>query len=110
MGKKRTRSLQFDKQSQQNMLLRDGGCIFCLMEGYRGNDFERNILDCMHFVNKSQGGLGILQNGAIGCRYHHHKLDNGNQGLREDMLDYFEEYLKELYPDWSKDKLYYKKG
>ena len=37
----------------------------------------------MHIVNKSQGGLGIEQNGVLGCRYHHGLLDNGNKGLRK---------------------------
>lgn len=73
-------------------------------------DLGYKILDCMHIVNKSQGGLGIEQNGVTGCRYHHSLLDNGNKGLRKEMLDHIESYMKQIYPDWKKDDLVYKKG
>ena len=45
-------------------------------------------------------GLGIEQNGAVGCRYHHHMLDNGNQGVRKEMLQMFRDYLEVFYPDF----------
>jgi hypothetical protein len=54
-------------------------------------------------------GLGIEENGVCGCRYHHSLLDNGNKGLRQEMLSIMEEYLKSKYPDWDKDDLVYKK-
>ena len=72
--------------------------------------FQYRILDCMHIVNKSQGGLGIEENGVTGCRYHHSLLDNGNKGFREAMLAYIESYMKSIYPEWDKEKLVYKKG
>lgn len=67
------------------------------------------IQDPMHIVNKSQGGLGIEQNGALGCRYHHGLLDYGNKGLRDEMVHILENYMRSLYPDWSREKLVYKK-
>ena len=60
-------------------------------------DFQYKQLDIMHIVNRSQGGLGIEQNGVTGCRYHHQLLDNGSKGLRPDMISYIEEYMKRLY-------------
>jgi len=72
-------------------------------------DWNYKILDAMHIVNKSQGGLGIEENGVIGCRYHHGLLDNGSKGLREEMLHIIEDYMKKLYPDWSREDLIYKK-
>ena len=66
-------------------------------------------MDIMHFVPKSQMGLGIEENGALGCRYHHSQLDNGKDGLRKEMLGRFEAYLRGIYPDWNKEKLVYKK-
>lgn len=57
---KRTKALQFDGKTKRRMLERDNGCIFCQM-GYHmppGEEFGLRILDPMHIVNKSQGGLG----------------------------------------------------
>ena len=109
---KYTRKLQFDTKTKKKIYERDHGtCIFCNM-GYQNDCTSPMLLeikDVMHFVPKSQMGLGIEQNGAIGCRYHHNMLDNGNKGKRQDMLNRFEAYLKAFYPDWEKEKLTYKK-
>lgn len=107
-----TRKLQFPKKTRERIYQRDNGqCIFCRMgfskEGAEWLDLE--VKDIMHFVPKSSLGLGVEQNGAIGCRYHHTLLDNGNKGMREEMLQKFEEYLRSKYPDWDKDKLVYRK-
>ncbi len=67
------------------------------------------IKDIMHYVNKSKGGLGIPENGAVGCRYHHGLLDNGNRGLREEMLHIFREHLEGHYPKWNPENLIFKK-
>ena len=91
---------------------RDGGqCIFCQMGFHMRckNNYMYSIYDTMHFVNKSQGGLGVEQNGAIGCRYHHNMLDNGSKGLREQMIDLFRIYLQNLYSDWDENELKYNK-
>lgn len=109
---KYTRKLQFDTRTRNRIRERDfGTCIFCQME-YQNTCTDAlalEIKDIMHFIPKSQLGLGIEQNGAVGCRYHHNMLDNGNQGVRKDMLARFESYLKRFYPDWNKEKLVYKK-
>lgn len=108
---KYTRKLQFDLKTQEKIIRRDGQCIFCKM-GYpvKGATWlDTNVMDIMHFVPKSQLGLGIEQNGALGCRFHHHLLDNGNRGARDEMLDKFESYLRSIYPDWDIEKLIYKK-
>lgn len=109
---KRTKALQFDDKTKRRMLERDNGCIFCQM-GYHmppGQEFGLHILDPMHIVNKSQGGLGIEQNGVTGCRYHHSLLDNGNQGLRHEMLDIIEHYMKQHYEGWTREVLKYHKA
>ena len=107
-----TRKLQFDTKTRQKIYIRDNGtCIFCRMgyhmEGASGMMIDIN--DIMHFIPKSQMGLGIEQNGALGCRYHHSLLDNGNKGLRQEMLGKFEAYLKSLYPGWDRKRLTYQK-
>lgn len=109
---KRTKALRFSEATALKIVERDEMCIFCKayyhMEST--NTFDYQIQDIMHIVNKSQGGLGIEQNGALGCRYHHSLLDNGNQGLRDEMIHILEEYMESLYPGWDREKLYYKKG
>lgn len=109
---KSTRALQFDAKTKKRIVDRDCGCIFCNIGFYMNatDDFQYKILDCMHIVNKSQGGLGVEQNGVTGCRYHHGLLDNGNKGLRGEMLEYIETYMKSMYPGWDREKLIYKKG
>ncbi len=107
-----TKKLQFDTRTRKRIYIRDHGeCIFCRtgyhMEGASGMMLD--IKDVMHFVPKSRMGLGIEQNGAIGCRYHHSLLDNGNKGLRQEMLEKFEEYLRSLYPGWAREDLVYRK-
>lgn len=108
-----TKLLQVSKETYKAVLYRDEGCLFCKLGYYMHPDFP-NVLDCMimdamHFIPKSKMGLGIPENLVIGCRYHHHLLDNGNKGLRNEMLSIVEKYLKEIYPTWDKNKLIYKK-
>ena len=106
----RTKALRFDRKTVEKIYKRDGGCIFCRI-GYEMPDSpQMYIFDVMHIVNRSQGGLGIEQNGVIGCRWHHNMMDNGNRGKRAEMLDYIRRYMKQIYPDWDEQKLYYKKG
>lgn len=109
---KHTKQLQFSSKTKKAIYQRDGDqCIFCRMhfhmEGTSNLAYE--LKDCMHYINKSQGGLGIEQNGVTGCRYHHSLLDNGNKGLRDQMLKIMQNYLEGIYPGWKKEDLYYNK-
>ena len=111
---KYTKLLQFSKETREKILERDNyGCLFCRLGyhivGKNLSNLEFNVFDIMHFINKSQMGLGIEENGVCGCRWHHHLLDNGNKGLRQEMLSIMEEYLKSPYENWDKDNLVYKK-
>lgn len=109
---RRTKATTFSNETKMKIVERDQGCIFC-KHGLYPNEkdiWDKNIMDIAHIINKSQGGLGIEQNGVQSCRYHHHLLDNGNQGLREMLLSFAKEYLKRKYPDWNDEDLIYKKG
>lgn len=107
-----TRKTEFSAKERRKIMERDGGnCIFCMM-GYPAagaNFLELDIKEVMHFIPRSQLGLGVEQNGAVGCKFHHTQLDNGNKGGRAEMMGIFETYLKGFYPDWDKGKLVYKK-
>ena len=104
---KYTRKLEFNAKTRNLIKARDGGCIFCQMgyhmEGALSLDLEVKII--MHYIPRSKLGLGIEQNGAVGCQWHHDMLDNGNKGHRAEMLDLFRGYLKERYPEWSEASL-----
>ena len=109
---KQARAREFSQKTRQSILFRDRGrCIFCEMDYHmeKADEYAKSLLSIMHYVPRARGGLGIEQNGAIGCEYHHHMMDNGHEGRREEMLERFREYLQEIYPDWDEKELYYHK-
>jgi predicted restriction endonuclease len=109
---KQSKAKNFAPGIIEDINLRDRGtCLFC-RRGYHmesTSEYGRSILDCMHYIPRSQGGMGIAQNGAIGCRSHHMMMDNGNKGRREEMLGIMREYLMQQYPQWDEKELVYNK-
>lgn len=109
---KSTKLLQFDFKTKQKVFSRDGDqCIFCRMNYHMEctSSLQYALKDCMHYINKSAGGMGIEENGVTGCRYHHSLLDNGSRGLRSEMLVIMRNYLMDCYPEWDENKLRYSK-
>lgn len=109
---KAAKAREFSQKARDEIYYRDAGeCIFCAreyeMEGITW--FEKHLLSVMHYVPRSKNGLGIPQNGALGCQYHHEMLDNGNKGRRNEMLQIFREHLQSRYPNWNEDMLTYSK-
>ena len=111
MANKRTRACEFSKKAREEIYSRDRGCIFCKMGYMMDGAFpgDLTIFETMHFIARSQGGLGIAKNGAVGCKYHHTMLDNGNKGNRDEMQLLFKDYLKSNYRDWNEKELVYSK-
>ena len=103
---------EFNKKSREEIYARDmGQCIFCRI-GYnmdKATWLGKEIKSVMHYIPRSKNGLGIPQNGALGCQYHHEMLDNGYEGHRDEMLIMFRDYLKEHYPGWNEEDLVYSK-
>lgn len=101
---KYTKYLEFSQKERTAIRERDNYmCIFCQV-GYRmppANEMGKNMQDIMHYIPRSSLGLGIRQNGAVGCRYHHNMMDNGSSGDRKEMLEMFKSYLDEFYPDFT---------
>ncbi len=110
---KRSRACEFSAEAREVIKERDGGCIFCRLEYMLPPEDEftlsTNTYQIMHYIPRSAGGLGIPENGAVGCLWHHNMLDNGNEGLREDMLTIFEAYLRARHEGWDKRNLVYDK-
>lgn len=111
MPKKITTYLKFSPITIEEIKERDKGCFFCRqqyhMEG--SEPFACSIMDIMHIVPKSHLGLGVKENGVLGCRYHHSLLDNGNKGLHTEMENMLIAYLSQLYPGWTKEGVTYQK-
>ena len=109
---KYTKYLEFSQKERTAIRERDSYmCIFCQV-GYRMPPAavpEMDITDIMHYIPRSSLGLGIRQNGAVGCRYHHHMMDNGSSGNRKEMLGMFRAYLDEFYPDFPDSERKYDK-
>ncbi len=111
MSKKQTRSREFSPKARAYIKERDEGCIFCQM-GYHMEEVSgigQQYTSIMHYIPRSQNGLGIPENGAVGCQIHHEMLDNGNTGRRTEMLRLFKTYLQSHCPDWDENKLTYDK-
>lgn len=106
------RAREFPKEAREEIFQRDlGQCIFCKQQ-YHMEDatwLSKEILSIMHYVPRSKNGLGIPENGALGCEYHHNMMDNGNKGRRAEMLGIFRDYLKSKYKDWNEEMLTYSK-
>ena len=109
---KYTKYLEFSQKERIAIRERDNYmCIFCQV-GYRmppANEMGKNMQDIMHYIPRSSLGLGIRQNGAVGCRYHHNMMDNGSSGDRKEMLDMFRAYLDVFYPDFPDTERKYDK-
>jgi hypothetical protein len=56
-----------------------------------------------HYIARSQGGLGLPENGLTLCPICHRRYDQTTARMR--MRDFFRAYLKEKYEDWNEDKL-----
>ncbi len=106
---KRTRACDISPAVREIVNRRDKGCIFCLAayELPQGYIPELYRMEIMHFVSRSTGGLGIPENLAKGCFYHHRMLDQSPR--RNEMKLIFESYLRNHYPDWEEKQLYFTK-
>lgn len=114
MGKKskRTKACEYPPKVRKKIYERQRGqCLFCLMnyEMDKAEPFELSIHEIMHIVPRSHGGLGIEQNGVLGCIYHHRMMDNGNNGKRSEMIEICQEYLKRVYPNFDFNQVTYRK-
>lgn len=103
---KQAKAREFSAKVREIIKTRDKGCIFCKL-GYRMRPEAGYMFSIMHYIPRSKNGLGIPQNGAVGCQYHHDLLDHSDK--REEMLEMFREYLEKHYPDWNEKKLIYSK-
>lgn len=95
---KRSKACDILKRVKDIVWERDGHrCIFC------GSPYA---MPNAHFIPREKGGLGVEQNIVTLCQDCHFKYDQTTQrGLYE---KYIGDYLKSIYSEWDKTKLYYK--
>lgn len=112
MKSKRTKATEFSSKARKTIIERDKGeCFFCLLRYHMdgATEFDKKIKDLMHYIPRSSGGLGIPENAAVGCRFHHTMYDNGHQGNHYEMREIFKGYLKSRHPGWDEKKLVFNK-
>lgn len=96
---KRAKACDISKKVKDRVWERDNQrCIVC---------GSNQAMPNSHFIRRSQGGLGIEENVVTMCMRCHRMYDQGVD--RRAIEAYTEKYLKNLYPDWCRDKLIYKK-
>lgn len=112
MKKKLTRHLEFTAKDRKAIHKRDNEtCVFCAA-GYEPPEdpaYCRTALQIMHIVPRSQLGMGVEQNGVLGCVWHHQMLDNGNLDNRKEMIRMLEKRMRRMYPGWTREKVTYRK-
>lgn len=78
-------------------------CVYCGKAAPRNTPVWSNA----HFISRAQSGLGVAENGLTLCPDCHRRYDQTTD--RDDMREFFRSYLKQKYPEWDEEKLYYRK-
>lgn len=104
------RQTEFTAKARKAIHKRDQeSCFFCRRGYHMENACRYGGLQIMHVVPRSQMGLGVEQNGVLGCIGHHGLMDNGNRGLRGEMQAMLEDYMQDMYPGWTREAVTYSK-
>lgn len=61
-----------------------------------------------HIIRRSQGGMGVERNIVTLCPCCHREFDEGRDGKQ--MYEEIVQYIKQFYPDWSRDQVIYTKN
>lgn len=100
ISSKRAKATQISTKTKKIVYERDNGlCVVCGQRGFPD----------AHFIPRSAGGLGIEQNIVCLCRRHHDLFDFGDGETMAAIAEVIRAHLRECYPDWNEDDLYYRK-
>ena len=106
--RKDTKARDFDRKTKMDISERDSVdgwpcCVYCGAAAP-----EPLAWSNAHFIARSQGGLGVAENGLTLCPECHRRYDQTID--RKQMREFFRVYLKSHYPYWDEDELIYGKG
>ena len=105
--RKDTKARDFTRAAKVEISLRDSidgwpCCVFCGAAAPAELAWSN-----AHYIARSQGGLGIPENGLTLCYECHRRYDQTT--ARAEMRGYFREYLSGCYPGWNEEELTYRK-
>ena len=105
--RKDTKARDFDKKAKIAISERDSFdgwpcCVYC---GAAAPD--KLAWSNAHYIPRSQGGLGIPENGLTLCPICHRNYDQTTK--RRTMRTFFKDYLTVCYDGWNEEDLYYRK-
>jgi len=96
---KMSRACDISPKVKRRVWDRDGhACILC------GNP---KAMPNAHYIRRSKGGLGVVQNVVTLCAKCHHDFDNGDK--RQEYGAIISSYLKGWYPKWNEKDIVYNK-
>jgi 5-methylcytosine-specific restriction endonuclease McrA len=106
--RKDAKARDFDRKAKEAISKRDSidgwpCCVYCGAAAPADLAWSN-----AHFISRAQQGRGIPENGLTLCPGCHRRYDQTTD--RKQMREFFREYLKERYEDWSEDALIYRKG
>ena len=104
----RTTALAIPRRVKEAVATRDSVkcwpcCILCGRTAPTSNPLA---FSCAHYISRGQGGLGIEENILTLCPTCHREYDGER---RRELRPILERHLREHYPGWDENKLYYSK-
>ena len=105
--RKDTKARDFSRKAKEQIAERDSiqgwpCCVYCGAAATAPLAWSN-----AHFISRTQEGLGIPENGLTLCPVCHRRYDQTTD--RKSMREYFREYLKSKYENWSEEALIYRK-
>lgn len=105
--RKDTKARNFSRSVKEQIAERDSidGWPCCVRCGYPAPEFI--AFSNAHYIARSQGGLGIAENGLTLCPLCHRRYDQTTH--RAEDREFYREYLKSKYENWDEEALIYRK-
>ena len=94
----RLQATSISEKVRKEVIQRDKCCIIC---------GSRSFLQIAHYINRSQGGLGLKENLVLLCGLCHREADNGKNSL--EVKAKVRQYLEKLYPNFTDEMRRYDK-